>query len=68
MFAIPNEAVLTTDNEEPANDMPQSSINALDALACIVDTNDVVDTNAENTNDFADSREERPHVVRPSQE
>ena len=68
MVVIPNEAVLTIDDVEPANDMPQSSSDVLDALACVVDTNDVVDTNVENTNDVADSEEEHPDVVGPSQE
>ena len=45
MIVIPNEAVLTIDVAEPANDMPQFSSDVLDALACIVDSNDVVDTN-----------------------
>ena len=45
MIVIPNEAVLTIDVVEPANDMPQFSSDVLDALACIVDSNDVVDTN-----------------------
>ena len=65
---IPNEAVLTTDDVETANDMPQSSSDVLIALACVVDTNDVVDTNVENTYDVADSGEEHPGVVGPSQE
>ena len=58
MVVIPNEAVLTIDHVEPANDMPQSSSDVLDALFYFVDTNDVVDTNVGNTTD----------VVRPSQE
>ena len=68
MAVIPNEAVLTNDDVEPANDMPQSSSDVLDALACVVDTNDVMDINVENTNDVADSGEEYPDVVGPSQE
>ena len=67
MVVIPNEAVLTIDDVEPANDMPQSSSDVLDTLACVVDTNDV-DINVENTNDVADSEEEHPDVVGPSQE
>ena len=67
MVVIPNEAVLTIDDVEPANDMPQSSSDVLDTLACVVDTNDVVDTNVENTN-VADSGEEHPDVAGPSQE
>ena len=35
MIVIPNEAVLTIDVVEPANDMPQFSSDVLDALACI---------------------------------
>ena len=68
MVVVPNKAVLTIDDVEPANDMPQSSSDVLDALACVLDTNDVVDTNAENTNDVADSGEEHPDVAGPSQE
>ena len=68
MVVIHNEVVLTIDDVEPANDMPQSSSDVLDALACVVDTNDVVDTNVENTSDVADSGEEHPDVVGPSQE
>ena len=45
IIVIPNEAVLTIDVVESANDMPQFSSGVLDALACIVDSNDVVDTN-----------------------
>ena len=59
---------MTTDDVEPANDMPQSSSDVLDALACVVDTNDVVDTNVENTYDVVDCGEEHPGVVGPSQE
>ena len=68
MVVIPNEAVVTTDDVKPVNDMQQSSSDVLDALACVVDTNDVVDTNVENTSDVADSGEEHPDVVGPSQE
>ena len=68
MVVIPNKAVLTTDDVEPANYMPQSSSDVLDALVCVVDTNAVVDTNVENTNDVADSGEEHPDVGGPSQE
>ena len=68
MVVVPNKAVLTIDDVEPANDMPQSSSDVLDALACVLDTNDVVDTNVENTNDVADSGEEHPDVAGPSQE
>ena len=42
MVVVPNKAVLTIDDVEPANDMPQSSSDVLDALACVVDTNDDV--------------------------
>ena len=58
---------MTIDDVEPTNDMPQSSSDVLDPLACVVDTN-VVDTNVENTSDVADSGEEHPDVVGPSQE
>ena len=68
MAAIPNEAVLTIDDVEPANDMTESSSDFLDALACVGDNNDAVDANVENTNDVADSGEEYPDVVGPSQE
>ena len=68
MVAIPNEAVLTIDDVEPENDMTESSSDFLDALACVGDNNDAVDTNVENTNDVADSGEEYPDVVGPSQE
>ena len=68
MVVIPNEAVLTIDDVEPANDMTESSNDFLDALACVVDNNDAVDTNVENTIDVAASGEEYPDVVGPSQE
>ena len=58
MVVIPNEAALTIDHVEPANDMPQSPRDVLDALFYFVNTSDAVDTNVGNTND----------VVRPSQE
>ena len=67
MVVIPNEAFLTIDDLEPANDMSQSFSDVLDALACVVDTNDVVSTNVENTNDVTDSGEEYPDIVGPSQ-
>ena len=56
MVDIPNEAVLTIDDVEPLNDMPQSS-------------NDVLDTNdVASTNGVTDSMEEHPNVSGSSHE
>ena len=68
MVDIPNEAVLTIDDVEPLNDMPQSSNDSLDTND-VVDNVDVVDTiDVASTNDVTDSMEEHLNVVGSSHE
>ena len=68
MVDIPNEAVLTIDDAEPLNDMPQSPNDVLDT-SDVVDNVDVVDTiDVASTNDVTDSMEEHPNVVGSSYE
>ena len=68
MVDIPNEAVLTIDDVEPLNDMPQSSNDVLHTND-VVDNVDVVDTiDVASTNDVTDSMEEHLNVVGSSHE
>ena len=68
MVDIPNEAVLTIDDVEPLNDIPQSSNDVLDTND-VVDNVDVLDTiDVARTNDVTDSMEEHPNVVGSSHE